>query len=244
MDLPPEFNTSRLAILANLQETRLPTDTPYDCESYPHMCKAPFHCESWGNQDTLNVKMHGLATEDGHPNLRTWCMPGLEKYAGTVVRECVANRNLKTSATALFSQSFSDWSDELDASYCFAEGHCTNRVVSDSTTLGDMESICDYRFTRKGWTMNFLTSMKRLMNMPTAFASLANVKTGFHTQRLTRTISKMACAQGIFHCDVQYCKRTYCRDEYYVNKYSHLLPPIAGNLIRDFDRKSKTDDED
>mmetsp|Transcript_120374 Transcript_120374/g.351648 ORF Transcript_120374/g.351648 Transcript_120374/m.351648 type:complete len:175 (+) Transcript_120374:1-525(+) len=167
--------------------------------------------------------MHGLATNDAHANLRSWCMPGLEKYANTVVKECLVNDNKKASAKAMYQQAFKDYSDELDASYCFLEGHCTNTVVHDNTSLFEMEVICDYRFTRKGWTMNFLKAMKRLMTMKTAFSSLVSTKTGFRTQRLTRHLSKMACAQGTFHCDVMYCKHTYCRDEYYVNKYGGLL---------------------
>eukprot|EP00418_Pyrodinium_bahamense_P092042 CAMPEP_0179039064 /NCGR_PEP_ID=MMETSP0796-20121207/14953_1 /TAXON_ID=73915 /ORGANISM="Pyrodinium bahamense, Strain pbaha01" /LENGTH=123 /DNA_ID=CAMNT_0020735395 /DNA_START=45 /DNA_END=412 /DNA_ORIENTATION=+ len=76
-ELPPEFNTSRLRILADLQSGRPRSsgDEAYDCESLPHMCQAPFHCESWSAQDTLDIRMHGLATADGHANLRSWCMP-------------------------------------------------------------------------------------------------------------------------------------------------------------------------
>mmetsp|Transcript_47150 Transcript_47150/g.109006 ORF Transcript_47150/g.109006 Transcript_47150/m.109006 type:complete len:273 (-) Transcript_47150:114-932(-) len=236
-DLPEEFNSSRLAILASLQSSSTPPDAQYNCDRYPHMCKAPFDCQSWTAQDTLDVRLHGLATEDGHANLRTWCMPGLERYASTVLKECITHRNLKRSAQITMERTVGDFDDELDASYCFAEGHCTNQVVSDNTTLDDMEKMCDWRFTHRGWTMNFAKSMKRLFGMPTAFSGLVSMKTGFHTQRLTRTLSKMACAQGIFHCDVQYCKHTYCRDEYYVHKYGYLLPPIPGNLIQDFDHK-------
>jgi len=243
-ELPGEFNKSRLAILAELQSTRAPNDEPYNCLANPHMCRPPFDCQTWSFQDTLNLRLHGLATEDGHANLRSWCMPGLERYASTVLKECVANRNLRSSAQLLLHKTFQDLSDELDASYCFAEGHCTNQVVSDNTTLEDAEIMCDWRFGRKGWTRNSVKSMQRLFAMPTAFLGLASRKTGFHTQRLTRTLSKMACAQGIFHCDVQYCKHTYCRDEYYVRKYSYLLPPMPGNLIRDPDHRQHEEEEE
>lgn len=234
--LPKEFNTSRLRILSDVQTGILgDADSPYDCETYPHMCKAPFHCESWTMQDTIDVRLHGLATEEGHANLRSWCMPGLERYAGTVLKECVANHDTKKSAKLTLDRTFKDWADELDASYCFAEGHCTNEVMNEHTTLNDMETMCDWRYGRKGWTRNFLKSLKRLFDMPTAFTNLASQRGGFTTQRVTRVIAKMACAQGIFHCDVEYCKRTYCRDEYYVKKYQHLLPMVKGHLVRDPD---------
>mmetsp|Transcript_9328 Transcript_9328/g.28138 ORF Transcript_9328/g.28138 Transcript_9328/m.28138 type:complete len:301 (-) Transcript_9328:95-997(-) len=238
--LPPEFNTSRLRILADLQEGRQGAapeeDGGYDCEALPHMCKAPFHCDQWTHQDTMDVRMHGLATPDMHANLRSWCMPGLERYASTVVKECVAGQDLVRSAKSAFRRSYADRADELDASYCFAEGHCTFDLASQNPTLLDMEQICDNRFGgRKGWTKNSLSSLKRLMDMPGAFSSLVSTKDGFHTQRITRVLSKMACAQGIFHCDVQYCKQTYCRSEYYVKKYSHLLPKVKGHLIEDPD---------
>jgi len=239
--LPAELNTSRLRILADLQSGRQGGGGPeeeegYDCEKLPHMCKAPFHCDQWTHQDTLDVRMHGLATTDGHANLRSWCMPGLERYASTVVKECVVNKNLKLSATTALQRTFNDWADELDASYCFAEGHCTNTVASDYTTQTDMENMCDYRFgSRAGWTRNFVKSLKRLMDMPKSFTNLVSVTSGISTQRVTRVLSKMACAQGVFHCDIQYCKHTYCRDEYYVSKYSHLLPPVPGHLMQDPD---------
>jgi len=237
--LPAEMNTSRLRILADIQSGRAggpEEEEGYDCERLPHMCKAPFHCDQWTHQDTLDIRMHGLATSDNHPNLRSWCMPGLERYASTVVKECIVNKDLKTSAKVSMQRTFNDWSDEIDASYCFAEGHCTNHVVTDNTTLSDMEKMCDYRFaSRQGWTRNFVKSLKRLMDMPKSFANLVSMSSGVSSQRITRIFSKMACAQGVFHCDVQYCKRTYCRDEYYVQKYSHLLPSGAGNLVRDPD---------
>jgi len=237
--LPAEMNTSRLRILADLQSGRPggpEEEEGYDCESLPHMCKAPFHCDQWTHQDTLDIRMHGIATTDGHPNLRSWCMPGLERYASTVVRECVVNKHLQTSAQVSLMRTFRDYADELDASYCFAEGHCTNQVASDYSTLNDMENMCDYRFGgRPGWTRNFVKSLKRLIEMPQQFTNLVSSKSGIVSQRITRVMSKMACAQGIFHCDIQYCKHTYCRDEYYVKRYSHLLPPMPGNLLQDPD---------
>eukprot|EP00411_Alexandrium_monilatum_P063866 CAMPEP_0175534814 /NCGR_PEP_ID=MMETSP0096-20121207/23882_1 /TAXON_ID=311494 /ORGANISM="Alexandrium monilatum, Strain CCMP3105" /LENGTH=73 /DNA_ID=CAMNT_0016837601 /DNA_START=32 /DNA_END=249 /DNA_ORIENTATION=+ len=73
----------------------------------------------------MDVRMHGLATSDMHANLRSWCMPGLERYSSTVVKECIAGQNPAKSAKSTFQRSYADFADELDASYCFAEGHCT-----------------------------------------------------------------------------------------------------------------------
>mmetsp|Transcript_68911 Transcript_68911/g.222749 ORF Transcript_68911/g.222749 Transcript_68911/m.222749 type:complete len:288 (+) Transcript_68911:71-934(+) len=234
-ELPKELNQSRFRILADLQSGRIAKDAKFDCEAHPHMCKPPFDCQDWTFQDSLNLMMHGLATEDGHANLRTWCLPGLERYADPLLKQCVANHDMKTAATALYKSTFEQYNDEMDASYCFAEGHCTNQIVSDQTTVDEMERMCDWRFGRKGWTMNFLKSLKRIFSMPTAVSNLMSRQTGVASQRLTRILTKMSCAQGVFHCDVQYCKRTYCRDEYYVAKYTHLLPPMPGHLIQDKD---------
>jgi len=236
--LPAELNRSRLRILADLHTGRsgVEEENGYDCDRLPHMCKAPFHCDQWTHQDTLDIRMHGLATTDGHANVRSWCMPGLERYASTVVKECVVNKDLRQSSKLQLTRTFNDWADELDASYCFAEGHCTNAVASDYTTMTDMENMCDYRFGgRKGWTRNFVKSLQRLMSMPKSLTNWVSLKSGISTQRITRILSKMSCAQGTFHCDIQYCKNTYCRDEYYVSKYGHLLPPTPGHLFQDPD---------
>eukprot|EP00416_Gambierdiscus_australes_P020777 CAMPEP_0171077178 /NCGR_PEP_ID=MMETSP0766_2-20121228/13869_1 /TAXON_ID=439317 /ORGANISM="Gambierdiscus australes, Strain CAWD 149" /LENGTH=246 /DNA_ID=CAMNT_0011534219 /DNA_START=152 /DNA_END=892 /DNA_ORIENTATION=- len=232
----PPLNSSRMQLLMNLQSGII-HEAEWNCKKTPHMCKPPFNCHEWTKQDTLDIMMNGLATRDGHANLRSWCLPGLERYAPGFLKECIVNKDLMKSAQVAFTRTFGDFADELDASYCFAEGHCTNNVVTDYSTVTDGEKMCDWRFgERRGWTRNFLKAQKRLFAMPKALTGLVSRKHGFTTQRLTRTITKMACAQGTFHCDVQHCKHTYCSDEYYVNKYSHLLPPMPGNLIRDPDR--------
>merc|ERR1712151_326981 len=42
--------------------------------------------------------------------------------------------------------------DELDGSYCFIEGHCTNEAVTNATTLEESYQMCDDRFGHRSWT--------------------------------------------------------------------------------------------
>jgi len=183
--------------------------------------------------------LHGLATEDGHANVRSWCMPGLEHYADTLLKECITGRDPKTSAAALLSSSTTEGLQELDASFCFSEGHCSNAQVSDESTVEQAEKICDEMFGRAAWTSEFMQSVSK------AFASrnskkpaLMKLKNGFTSKAMTKALSLAACAQGTFHCEVQYCKHTHCKDSSQVSKYGPLAPGVDDSAILASDKSA------
>jgi len=233
LDLPPELESGRIGLLAMVQRGRVSVHKKFDCAASPHMCQAPFDCQNWTLKDTVNVMLHGLASKDGHANPRSWCLPGAEEYAHTILKECVAGRGARGAAELLRSVSSGLGSQEMDASYCFAEGHCSNEAVTDDTTMEETEAMCDHRFGRSGWTKDLLKSFARSFTPGSSLPNLVHAKHGFNSRAVTAALTKMSCAQGVYHCDVQFCKHTYCKDEKYKAKYSFLKPPQAGHLIQD-----------
>jgi len=236
--LPAEFAGTTMMLLSNIHHGFANyTSHTYDCATYPWMCEDPFRCESWEKYDSLQVVKYGISNRTG-TNVRSWCMPGLENYA-EYVKECLVEKDLKTAATVLFNKQYEDGLDSIDASYCFFEGHCTNKLVTDSTPPNDADLMCDYRFQHKHWVMNFNTVLKKIFDNTTYQPTLLTAAEGLKSQRLARQMTKMACAMGTYHCDVMYCKHTYCKNEFYVNKFKKYLPTITGDKIRDFDELPK-----
>mmetsp|Transcript_33485 Transcript_33485/g.77821 ORF Transcript_33485/g.77821 Transcript_33485/m.77821 type:complete len:267 (+) Transcript_33485:50-850(+) len=207
---------------------------PFNCTENPFMCEAPYNCHTKLNAAERTKKLKTMAT-DGHPNLHTWC--NAPQYIPSLVRTCLRDHNLKLSAqkvyTATVKKRFGPFTAELDASYCFMEGHCTNTAVTYDTTLEDAEKMCDYRFGHKGWAVNF--GYNDMVGIAFSKPGGMTVNNGFTNPRLTKLFLKAACAMGNYHCDVIYCKDTYCSMPNYTEKYQHLLPKTPGHEIRQLD---------
>jgi len=221
----------RIKALAGAGQPAPPTG--FDCQKHPKLCQAPFNCQSWNMAEGVGYAFQGMAA-DGQPNLRTWCMaPQYDDY----IHACIVEKNLKKAGEIQFQWSLNQHSgtDEMDGSYCFIEGHCTNTAVSDNTTLEEARQMCDDRYGRSGWS-DFGKLTKMLAVIPSMFKPGAHdPKTGFHSLEVTKVFLKAACAMGNYHCDVGYCRETYCKKPYYINKYQHLQPKAPGHLIQQKD---------
>lgn len=208
---------------SNFLEMMLHLKTPkvFNCSDYPSFCRAPFWCQS---ADLTNpVFAMKPITREGHSYIGSFCIFP-ESFA--YIKTCVRDRRLKKAATVHWRD------DEQDASMCFMEGHCTNEAVRDNTSVAEAEVFCDNRFGHDGW-VNWTPGLDRaLMGMMGPFSQLhKNSKTGIQDRKISRFLTKLSCAMGNFHCDVMACKETYCQDPYYVKKYKHLEPGVAGHLV-------------
>lgn len=208
----------------------------FDCKSYPHMCKPPFNC-----QDAQIWDLTPQA-KNGHANLQSWCnFVDAQTFADNVLKKCIVDQDLKGSAEELFDKRVGLHSDEIDASYCFIEGHCTNTAVTDNTTVQDAEEMCTDRFGKTGWTGPYylidplIASVASGLDFYGSLGSTLPVSPfeGIHEQKISKLAVKLACSRGTYHCDVQYCKHTYCTNSYYIRRYGHLIPKTAGHLIID-----------
>merc|ERR1719330_194032 len=203
----------------------------------PWMCEEPFSCnrppDFWESTRTGKT----MATKDGHANPRAWC--SALSYADNLVKDCIVDKDLEKSAHNLYKVTtagkFGPFTAEMDGSYCFIEGHCSNTAVTKNTTLEEAEQMCDERYGHDGWAVNFgMEDMVKLA--PFVLKGGMTLTDGFKNMHITKFFLKAACAMGNYHCGVLYCRETYCKDPYYIKKYGYLLPKIPGHLIEQKDR--------
>lgn len=215
-----------------------------NCSAFPTFCHPQVNCAAEpitaANRATWDSQ---LATEDGHANLRSWCMV-YPKYV-TPLQKCVIEGDPSGYSQATFATQQAANLAMADAVYCFVAGHCNNTAVTANTTMLEAEGICDAKYGHDRWTsvgfQEFLGVLNRaqrtmaeqtrnLMDHRSSWADLV------HLARHEADISAMtACAMGNYHCDVMYCKETYCKSPYFIKKYGHLLPKVPGHMIQDKD---------
>jgi len=214
-DVNPAWSRTELrGLLGVLAEAA----TDVSCAMYPALCEEPFNCRQ-KPPTPLEVAYWStahVATEDGHSNLRTWCME--PDFYGTVTTLCLKNHDLKANAHRLYYDQVMKGIGQADGSYCFLEGHCSNMDVTYDTTLEEAEALCDAKYGHENWTSVTFTSILR-----DPIGLKESVTTGFRSRELSAQFGMLACAMGNFHCDVIYCRDTYCKKPEYVEKYGHYL---------------------
>jgi len=201
----------------------------FNCTAMPGFCQPPFNCQQWTPSNLARNFWDGGAP-GGNPNFGMWCAsPQYYDYMDA----CINHKDLVKAAKVQFLWSVNQHNsvDELDGSYCFIEGHCSNTAVTNETTLEEASQMCDQRYGRKGWSEfgrwdTIQESSEAMQGMP------KDPKNGFKNTKTTTLFLKMACLMGNYHCDVMYCKETYCKDPYYIKRYAHLLPKAPGQLLQ------------
>lgn len=203
----------------------------FNCTEHPLLCQPPFNCQA-AHPDMLKWTLDGGWAASGHSNLETWCLFSDEDF---YVHECLAKKDLVNAAKLQFqwAKGKGTGMDELDASYCFIEGHCTNEAVTNETTLQEADHLCDLRYGNDWHKFGSLDRMGDFFYTPRHMPK--DPFGGFHDTRVTKSYAMAACAMGNFHCDVVYCKENYCKDDYYRKKYEHLQPRAPGHLLQFID---------
>lgn len=202
-----------------LHETmQYPAASMPNCTETPALCQAPLNCDKnrVDYRETGRMLLRHVATLDGHSNLRPWCWDGARSFATTLVQHCIVNHDLMTSAKKTFELQKKAGIDLIDASYCFKEKHCLDTKVTVNTTVAEAEKFCDEKYGHDAWAKLNLISGKPKSKYFTK-------ETGFQDSATPAFFGKMACAMGNYHCDIMYCKETYCKDEFYVKKFEHYL---------------------
>jgi len=187
----------------------------FDCAATPSMCKEPFNCQS---ATTSMWDESSLKAADP----TSWCeAPQYANYATA----CLADKDLVKAARIQFDATvkgdFGPCTAELDGSYCFIEGHCTNKAVTNSTTLKEADDQCDKRYGQEWRKPDSILSA--FLEGTSSSLGDASGCSGFTSKSNTKPFLMAACAMGNYHCDVMYCKETYCKDKHYKDRYSHFL---------------------
>eukprot|EP00930_Biecheleria_cincta_P079122 TRINITY_DN6683_c0_g1_i3.p1 TRINITY_DN6683_c0_g1~~TRINITY_DN6683_c0_g1_i3.p1 ORF type:complete len:305 (+),score=53.45 TRINITY_DN6683_c0_g1_i3:91-915(+) len=210
-----------------LTEKNIEIKGGFNCSRYTALCAEPFNCQNYNGPEGLI--MDAAIAKDGSPNVQSWCAaPQYHEY----VSQCVAEKDLMKAAHTQYENTKAGKHGKntfhMDASYCFIEGHCLNQAVNHDTTLDEAAAQCDSRFGHAEWTsmghpqsqvtMSFLSYASKIKDLDTSL--------GFPSEEYARGYTILACAMGIYHCDVMYCKETYCKDPAMIQKYSHFLEDI------------------
>mmetsp|Transcript_29552 Transcript_29552/g.68730 ORF Transcript_29552/g.68730 Transcript_29552/m.68730 type:complete len:274 (+) Transcript_29552:83-904(+) len=222
----------RARLVAQIAAGQLPAPftAKFECDKFPLLCRPPFNCQNFTMAEALKLPVQGISP-DGKANLRLWCAaPHYEKY----IDMCIVQKDLVAAGQIQFNWSMNQHNgvDELDGSYCFIEGHCTNTAVTNATTMEEAAQMCDERYGHKAWAS--FASFGSLSSIIGGIGGVvgSDMRQGFKDSSATTMFLKAACAMGNYHCDVMYCKETYCKIPHYVQKFNHLLPRIPGHLIK------------
>lgn len=198
------------------------------CSYSPTVCKQPFNCmmpANYSEQQRLGKTV--MISADGRTNPRAWC--GRPRFWKSILEECIVQKDLLKSAKTRFNQSMNDmggaWFSRREAAYCFAEGHCTNEAVALDISNQEVRKQCDKRFGHEAWTVGMSgKAIHELDNEPLSEETELD-------KHKAEMMTKAACALGHYHCDVIYCRETYCKKKEYKEKFGHLQPATPGHLI-------------
>eukprot|EP00429_Kryptoperidinium_foliaceum_P097611 CAMPEP_0176236188 /NCGR_PEP_ID=MMETSP0121_2-20121125/27217_1 /TAXON_ID=160619 /ORGANISM="Kryptoperidinium foliaceum, Strain CCMP 1326" /LENGTH=187 /DNA_ID=CAMNT_0017575617 /DNA_START=42 /DNA_END=605 /DNA_ORIENTATION=- len=179
------------------------------------MCGEPFNCWSDPVSEAQSAywETEHIATDDGHANIKTWCLD--PSYEDSLAKYCFVEPDLKLNAQLTYKHMAERGYLENEASYCFMQGHCVNPDVNFNTTLAEAEAICDKQYGHEKWT-TFAFGQR-----PPEVA--AQTATGFSDPASAEYWALVGCAMGNWHCDVMYCKETYCKMPEWTEKYGHYL---------------------
>lgn len=193
----------------------------FDCAARPEYCGPPLNCQE------PHIR-HGFSTaNNGHADLKLWCYQAwsFENYRSGVVDQCLINHDLSAAATATYLfQADPDYGSatigELDGSYCFIQGFCRldTITVTNDTTIAEAEAMCDDKYGHESWTTQSVFD-------GTAPTLAERFITG-QTLKSSDYYGRDACARGNFHCDVVYCRETWCKVPHFIETYGHLLTEL------------------
>mmetsp|Transcript_71334 Transcript_71334/g.162047 ORF Transcript_71334/g.162047 Transcript_71334/m.162047 type:complete len:325 (-) Transcript_71334:92-1066(-) len=216
-------------------------DETFDCSKFPDYCRGPFNCHL--PKVNTTDKGRGIATMDGHPNYQRWCKM-FPRYSKPMTA-CVARdyqkyaRLMESEHEEMGKARLKPHMLHVQSQLCFLAGHCNDTEVSESTTVADMERMCDNRWGHKSWTEY------RAVAGPLAAAAdsyqrgslklgpvlLGESFEGFKDVSVdggvARSWAQLACGMGNYHCDVMYCKEKFCSDPDWKAKHAELSWAVA-----------------
>lgn len=187
----------------------------FDCAALPQYCGSPLHCDVADLEEEKQSWKEVIAKEK--PNLKFWCHLEGQPFAGSLIQQCLVNKDLKKSAIGVYEEQARQNALEADASYCFIAGHCSSERVANNASIEDGVRMCDAKYGRDEWTTKF--GQKNMMMISWVKNKDLEQATGFHASGPAHMFAKLACAMGNYHCDNVYCHEHYCHNEYYQKRY-------------------------
>lgn len=204
-----------------------------NCVKEPQYCGSPLFCEQGLPQASDVVQWFYQLAHNGQANVKTWCMT--RAFSDSIVKECLWKRDLLTNGRRSLEEQAANHIDEIDASYCFIAGYCKKDdqgqwavPVANNATLQDGVELCDAKFGRARWTDEFgIKDVIWSLWLATVFHGGIDKTCGFLDRDTPMMFAKLGCAMGNFHCDMVYCRTSYCENNYYLSRYGSYGDPNA-----------------
>jgi len=236
----------KAAVLRAAAASAQHTKAALNCTQDPILCQAPLNCqENAGKATSLTL------TKDGHPNFGSWCRSyplythaGAQCARGNVSGYITLVKRDQEVVSKILMVNVSN----IDAEYCFLSGHCDSpHNVADGITVEDMEKMCDEKYGAEHWRYKFgknapgsiLTSIAQGVATGKVYVDLFHPGRVMVNQAFAENMGELACGMGNYHCDVAYCKQTYCKDPYWSGLHSHLGVEAARNNERKAKKAAK-----
>lgn len=139
----------------------------------------------------------------GHADLHLWCVA--PEY-GTFIETCLVDKDLVKAAWVLY-----------------------NDTKAGKYGDGETDNDAKYCFLEGHCTNTAVTTSTTLEEAE----RMCDYRYGDNGWTMSPDQAKSACAMGNFHCDVMYCKETYCTMPEYIKQFAHLQPETPGHLIQE-----------
>jgi len=188
-----------------------------DCQATPWMCEAPFDCIS-ENVGSMTKLKRRVATKDGRPNPKSWCADS--RFWNSTVKECLVDGQPKKAAASRLSLQLYRGADDEDAKYCFIGQLCAISEIDENTTAEQAEAVCSKQYGDKWKSTGLQAFYTGLTTNEHNFSNDFLETSIYEARKRASAKSRIACAQGSFHCDVVYCKEYYCGNRAYRALYA------------------------
>lgn len=171
------------------------------------------------------------------PNTRAWCYnypnPAVSRMTAvsekTLIDECLDKKHLDKFARIYYEQQVRAGLGDIEASLCFAEGHCDNEVLHENSTAADGEQTCDMKYGAKAWREMGLRDGKEQAWWQHTFITKEH---GIRDPWVSKYFGMLSCAMGHYHCDVHMCKETFCKNPYFRKHYANHREKLMSGEIQ------------
>jgi hypothetical protein len=200
--------------------TEIQGQPPVDCQATPWMCAGPFDCDKEALADLKKLTKR-VATKDGRPNPKSWCADS--RFWGSTVKECLVDGEPKRAAASRLAYQLNRGADDEDAKYCFLGEHCAISEIDENTTAEEAEAVCSRKYGDKWKSTGLQAFYTNLMKNEHDYSYNFLDGSMVEARKRVSAKSRIACAQGSFHCDVVYCKEHYCNNPAYREVYAKYI---------------------
>lgn len=178
-----------------------------------------------------------------------WCFAAEPRFYNIYVTNCFDGR-VHQAAVLMYDEemfrntkgkvSYAPNSPEHDASYCFLEGLCEDKLIHNETSADAAMRVCDERYGGDLWRTLFnpvYIKNHLKLYLGVIWSRIPLVNEGYTTPWMTHFYGLAACAMGTYQCDVTFCKEEFCVQDKWIKKYGQYSKIGATVLNGEWDKE-------